>query len=488
MDALGDAIIKNSFIESLRRWYPDAHICTLISDDSASGAVAVLRDHSFSDELLMYPAGGLGASLAWLQLVRKLRSRRFDISVSSQVERIWPITPLLLHFCRIHSQFGPHHPLSPENFLLAERVRMTKPHWRDHINDLAVALGTAPVPRFSPAFPYERRISNTLESNAPALCVHVGGDRKWVRQWSLNNYCQLVYEIVKDFGVTIFLIGGAEETSDNEEIERFVTKRLPEADIRNLSGMNLNDVANAVATAIGLVGNDSAFQHLAAALETPTMIVYGPTDPQVWSPSVFDDRHRIVSKGLDCQPCDRFRRLTGVECHRGEDQRHACLTELTVSEVWSRVAVWLRDIQEDRGATECRSAPNVQVVAPIAAAELLDKISILEIKQGKITDGRKLKNVNHELGELLCVRDELLVMSSDLLSFIDQLKFVNRELWELEQQIRFEGAQQEFGDRFVSLARMIYQKNDIRAALKRQINEATMSSIVEEKYFDSKVS
>ena len=121
------------------------------------------------------------------------------------------------------------------------------------------------------------------------------------------------------------------------------------------------------------------------------------------------------------------------------------------------------------------------VLAPISVGELIDKITILQIKQIKITDEAKLENVRRELSELLAIFDTLTI--PNVTESTDQLRQVNTQLWDIEDGKRACEKSQTFGDDFVQLARQVYIKNDLRARLKRDINQICGSTIVEEKSY-----
>ncbi len=123
------------------------------------------------------------------------------------------------------------------------------------------------------------------------------------------------------------------------------------------------------------------------------------------------------------------------------------------------------------------------ITVEVAAGELLDKITILEIKEAKFTDASKLANVRAELETLRAARDANLPSTQDIERAVDGLREVNRQLWEIEDEIREHERQKDFGDRFVELARAVYKTNDRRAALKREINDLTGSRLKEEKSY-----
>ena len=118
----------------------------------------------------------------------------------------------------------------------------------------------------------------------------------------------------------------------------------------------------------------------------------------------------------------------------------------------------------------------------ISNGELLDKFSILEIKMGNITNPSKLANVEKEYRELTndCTN---LLRDSKISSLYGELKSINQKLWVIEDDIRDCERSKDFGPQFVSLAREVYFTNDDRARIKKEINLASGSSLVEEKSY-----
>ena len=119
----------------------------------------------------------------------------------------------------------------------------------------------------------------------------------------------------------------------------------------------------------------------------------------------------------------------------------------------------------------------------IAPGELIDKITILEIKTERIDDAAKVANVRIELETLAASRDAAIAPSDEMTRLTGALKGVNEELWEIEDDIRDCERAGDFGETFIRLARAVYRTNDRRAALKREINELLGSRLVEEKSY-----
>lgn len=127
--------------------------------------------------------------------------------------------------------------------------------------------------------------------------------------------------------------------------------------------------------------------------------------------------------------------------------------------------------------------PAAALAVEVAPGELLDKITILEIKSERIGDEAKLRNVRTELETLRAVQDRHLTRTAALDALYADLKKVNEALWQIEDDIRDEERKEEFGARFIELARSVYRQNDRRAAIKRRINDLLGSRLLEEKSY-----
>jgi len=118
----------------------------------------------------------------------------------------------------------------------------------------------------------------------------------------------------------------------------------------------------------------------------------------------------------------------------------------------------------------------------VSNGEILDKISILEIKKARINSPEKLVNIEKELGELLPLYG-VLVTSNEVEKKYLELKSVNEQLWDIEDDIREWEDRYYFGDKFVELARLVYITNDRRAKIKKDINLLSGSELIEEKSY-----
>jgi hypothetical protein len=124
----------------------------------------------------------------------------------------------------------------------------------------------------------------------------------------------------------------------------------------------------------------------------------------------------------------------------------------------------------------------MSILIPVSAGELVDKITILRVKAARI-EFAKLANVKKELDLLEAAATRELADVPGIEALFAELEAVNASLWDVEEGKRDCERRKDFGPAFVSLARRVYRENDRRAAIKRRINEAAGSDIVEEKSY-----
>ncbi len=123
------------------------------------------------------------------------------------------------------------------------------------------------------------------------------------------------------------------------------------------------------------------------------------------------------------------------------------------------------------------------LLVPVSWGEVIDKITILEIKAERLADPAKLANVTKELSELVAVREREFPGHAVLAGLSAELKAINENLWVIEDDIRDCERAKDFGPRFIALARAVYVTNDQRAQVKRRVNDALGSALVEEKSY-----
>jgi hypothetical protein len=120
----------------------------------------------------------------------------------------------------------------------------------------------------------------------------------------------------------------------------------------------------------------------------------------------------------------------------------------------------------------------------VSHGEIVDKLSILQIKKENITDPSKLDNIIKEYDYLLSIVENDLGISTESSEYLELLS-INKELWVIEDDIRDKERVKEFDDEFIKLARAVYYTNDVRAKIKKEINLNYSSGFIEEKSYQS---
>ena len=127
----------------------------------------------------------------------------------------------------------------------------------------------------------------------------------------------------------------------------------------------------------------------------------------------------------------------------------------------------------------------MQLQVPVSVGEVLDKITILQIKLAHIPDANKRVNIQNELDALLPLVAGDGFTTHEMQGLMAELKSVNEALWDIEDDIREKEAVKSFDAEFIKLARAVYVTNDKRAEIKKQINLASGSALIEEKSYES---
>jgi hypothetical protein len=148
---------------------------------------------------------------------------------------------------------------------------------------------------------------------------------------------------------------------------------------------------------------------------------------------------------------------------------------------WRYIAARLRRAIAGWAAPVAETGSDIRI--PISPGELIDKLTILAIKQAKIGAPEKRRNIVREQQELMRVRAAAIPASPELSEFEERLRVVNEALWDVEDALREHERRKDFGPGFVELARAVYHHNDQRALLKRHINELLHAELIEEKSY-----
>jgi hypothetical protein len=219
------------------------------------------------------------------------------------------------------------------------------------------------------------------------------------------------------------------------------------------------DCAAVMASLDLVVTADTSIAHLAGALGRPVLLALKHAADWRW----LQDR--------DDSPWYPTMRLFR-QAHRGD-----------WNDVLRRIAAWVEPLVAARHATRHKTAAATRINIPVSVGELIDKITILEIKEREITDPTKLANVRRELALLRLARLEAGFGNPKLRALESALGDVNVELWRIQDRLRASEPATGTDAELVDLARRLSRTNDTRARLKQAINSLLSSAIVEEKSY-----
>lgn len=332
LSALGDVILSTPTLRAVRKQFPKAHITLAVG----RSAYEVVARCPYLDDLVIYD--GKRKDRGWLghwMLIRRLRRGGFDLSIDLQNSRK---THLMAWLAGIPARVGYARKF---RWLLNRGVRLPRvvlaPIAHQHYlleqagfvpDGEALELWLSPLD--------ERRVDAWLGTDKRASAdrilvgIHPGGSGRWrTKRWDLERWAKLC-DILIERGIRVVVTGGPEERALGEALAR-MTKAPP----RSLIGQTtLMELACVIKRCDLFVAHDSSSLHLAAAMRTPTIALFGPTDPRRHLPPSFSGQ--IIKKELACSPCysTRCRILT-----------HACMKQITVEEVLAAASAVLADAE-----------------------------------------------------------------------------------------------------------------------------------------------
>jgi heptosyltransferase-2 len=333
---VGDAVMTIPALRELRRVLPHAHI-TLATRPWAE---ALFRDADFLDDILIYdrPQRSPGAVL---KQVKEWRTRSFDLAVLFQNAFE---AAAIAGLARVPFRIG--YATDARRQLLTHPLAL--PLWRSERHEVFYYLniigelermlyGASRVEEREPRFMLEvseKRKTEALqllkENNAGegrnliALCP--GSTNSRAKRWPAESYATLADRFIEETGATVLLVGARDELSVSHE----VAGRMRHEPVVLTGETDLAQLTAILSLVDLLVTNDTGPAHIAAALERPVLVIFGPTDPRTTRP--FSTSAEIIRQPPDCAPC--MLRDCPID--------HRCMTMITPEEVFARAARMLK--------------------------------------------------------------------------------------------------------------------------------------------------
>lgn len=338
---IGNMIMFTPTLRAIRRRFPDAHITLLVAQ---SGCEEVVRGSSLVDEIIK------ANPERWenLRLAKQIRDRRFDLLISEFHGGAFSRVTLL---SGIPYRVG--HCTSPgwesrQDYLYNVKMQMgADEHEIDRDLRLAKALGIQVIddsPLFyisddDVVFANDFLQKHGVQDDQVVVGVQIGTWRvqSW-KQWDLTRLARVCDRLMEDFDAKVIALGSP---NHQEELDTFLsaTEQQP---IAALGKANVKQAAAIVERCDFTICNDSGLMHISAAMDTPVIATYGPTDYHRTSPRRYGDQHIVVRKDLVCSPCFR---LKGDEKVLGCPNR-CCIEMITVEDVLSAVEEMVGEVSE----------------------------------------------------------------------------------------------------------------------------------------------
>lgn len=352
---IGLLLQRNIFLALLRRARPGAHVTWVVGGPVTRYPMQdeLVRSHSHADETLICPSPSEAG--AWAAFMEELAARAFEVCVvdpSSDGLGVAEAAAAGIPV-RVAVPMG-----RPGDELITHPVLPSLPpsgfpDLYDYTLALGRALGMSEVPppgEVLAPMPYRpEELPEWAAAARPLVGVHPGGSKVWNRRWPLSCYESLCARLVREAGATLVLLGSGDEDDELSRLRSSVLAEVPSARVELSVEEPLNRVANLVAAMDLLVGNDSGPAHLAAAVRTPSVVVYGPTDLDFMWARVYPlhravNRHSPCAYGRSAPPPDRVGQCDlGCACFfvSPDAPYPRCLTGIPVDEVWDAVQAQL---------------------------------------------------------------------------------------------------------------------------------------------------
>ncbi len=332
---VGDAVMSVAALRELRRLFPNAHITVV----SKPGTSDIFRGADFVDEVLVYERRGL--SSVWQQ-VRDWKDRHFDIALLFQNAFE---AAAIAFFARVPQRIG--YDTERRGFMLTDPVAV--PFWKNERHEIFYYLNLVaelerkffdtfrnevPEPQFQIEVSAQdkeaaRKLLARADADKPLVLLCPGSVNSRAKRWPVERYAALADQLAES-GASVVLIGSPGELEVSKQVIN-LARRPPVL----LTGSTSVAVVTAlISVADVLVTNDTGPAHIGAAVGTPTLVIFGPTNPLTTRP--YGPAGEMMRHPPDCAPC--MLRDCPID--------HRCMTAITPEEVFQRTTQLIRRREE----------------------------------------------------------------------------------------------------------------------------------------------
>ncbi len=329
MRYIGDVILTTPLLKTLKTGLPGVQTHLLVN----RGTEAVLESHPHTDRVLVFDYETSGKNIRYAKsFISLLRKEKYDAVIDlTGNDR----SALFTRLTGARVRIGYAGDSELRNILAYNQEIDTLPgsiHTVDHHLKAAEIFGLAPAD----IHPFIRVTSGQRDRMETLLChqglkadesfavIHPGARRQY-KSWPLERFARVGDQIVRTYGFPVLLSGSREDV----KICAQLSEKMEEKNLNLAGQISLADLPALIEKSRCLIGNDSAPIHIATAVNTPVIALFGPTKWEIWGPRRGHDR--IMAAGFPCRPCGHSRPV----CPMGD---RYCMAEISFDAVWSAVA------------------------------------------------------------------------------------------------------------------------------------------------------
>ena len=320
LSSLGDIVLTSPAIRAVREHFPKARISMLVASQSAD----LLTENPHLDEVIRFDRRAKDKDTAqMLKLARMLREREFDLAIDFQRKFR---TGLLAYLSGAKCRVGYH---QPKGLLCSVRVPDSTGHAVERYFALLHAAGIAAKDRTLELFLSESDRNyardamqkRSIDGDKPTIGLFPGAGWK-LREWMPDRFAAIGDRLVRHFDAQVIVFGGQHE----RELANRVIDLMTEKAISLAGNHQIRQFAALIERCNLFLTNDTGPMHIAAALRTPTVALFGPGNHIRFQP--LDPIHSTIRHDVPCNPCKQF-------TDRCKD--NICMKLITVDEVWNTI-------------------------------------------------------------------------------------------------------------------------------------------------------
>ena len=307
------------------------------------------QDHSIVNDFFVLPAN----KWQWLPFIVRLRKEKITAVILDERALMGPFFFYLAGVPVIITPKRTRNVFSTQEYSLDKLSEHYTSYFASLLNLLRKDVTGKKEHVVAPFFPFKQQDTDGVRTGkGVVLSVHLGGGNYWHRRWPADRYLALCKLFLQHYNGRVLLVGGKEEYAENEELKNALAEECNAyGKIINFCGSDLNTMANVISSSNVFVGNDSGPLHIANALNTRVIGIYGPSPIAVFNPTTYDCRNATIHADMDCIGCNNFNNI----CKLAEGKKFSCLTEVTAESVWKKLRAML-----DEEVKEPLSVPSLE--------------------------------------------------------------------------------------------------------------------------------